>query len=213
MRHSLLSFLGFLLDPTCSALTAFGVRYRRLWWLRRRFRYRLACPSGMFRCQSVVHRRVCFSKVSKLAVPDANFISIPSSTCSGRPDIFLPSLPKLATNLPTSAALSVWYFKHTPDLGSNVFKINTARGVWCCWLVSATLPVFSRVERAAFRFLRAASPGRRTVYLLVILVWSYRQIKQLLPYAQSTNRSWICFQKECRLLQPFLAGRQIWHFD
>ena len=181
--------------------------------MRGRVRYRLACLSDMFCCHSVLHRGVCFSKVSKLAVPDVNFVSIPSSTCSGRPDIFLPSLPKLATNRPTSAALSVRYFKHTPDFGSNVFKINTARGVWCCWLVSATLPVFSRLERAGFRFRFAASPGRRIVYLLVILVFSYRQIKQLLPYAQSTNRSWICFQKERRLLQPFLAGRQIWHFD
>jgi hypothetical protein len=87
----------------------------------------------MFYCRSIVRRGVCiFSDISKLVVPDATSIDIefhiiPSSTCSGMPDIFLPSLPKLATNLPTSAALSVWYFKQTPDFGSNVFKINTAR--------------------------------------------------------------------------------------
>ena len=152
-----------------------------------------------------------FCDVSKLGIPDAT-ATIPSSTCSGRPDIFLPSLPKLATNLPTSAALSVWYFKHTPDFGSNVFKINTARDAWCCCVVSAPLPGFSPLERASFRFLLDESPGRRTVYLLVILVCSCGQIKELVSYAQTTNRSWICFQKERRLLQPFLAGRQIWHF-
>jgi hypothetical protein len=212
---SLLSLLGFLLDPTRSALTAFGFRYCGLWWLSGGVRYRRTCPSDMFYRRSVVHRSVCrFRDVSKLSLPDVTLsdIVIPSSTCSGRPDMFLPSLPKLATNLPTSAALSVWYFRHTPDLGSNVFKINTAREAWCCWVVSVPLPVFSPLERADFRFLLAESPGRRTVYLLVILVCSYRQIKILL-HAQTTNRRWICFQKECRLLQPFLAGRQIWHFD
>ena len=176
---SLLSLLGFLLDPARSALTAFDVRYCRFWWLGGRIWHRRACPSDMFYRRSVVHRGVCmFCDVSKLAVPDATLIEIgfhiiPSSTCSGRPDIFLPSLPKLATNLPTSAALSVWYFKHTPDFGSNVFKINTARDAWCCWVVSAPLPVFSPLERVGFRFLLAGSSGRRTVYLLVILVCSY----------------------------------------
>lgn len=36
----------------------------------------------------------------------------------------LPQAPRLATSLPTSAALSVRYLRHVPDTGSYVLRVS-----------------------------------------------------------------------------------------
>lgn len=57
---------------------------------------------------------------------------IPSET-SGRAAIVLDSFSRLLIKRPTSAALVVWYFKHTPDAGSYVLRVRAACGGAGAW--------------------------------------------------------------------------------
>lgn len=50
------------------------------------------------------------------------------SASSGNAAIVRPRRPRLAISLPTSAALSVRYFRQTPDTGSYVFSVSVAVG-------------------------------------------------------------------------------------
>lgn len=51
----------------------------------------------------------------------------------------LANLPNPANNLPTSAALSVRYFKHIPDSGSNVFSVSWAEGSRFGWAAAESV--------------------------------------------------------------------------
>jgi hypothetical protein len=89
----------------------------------------------------------------------------PSAT-SGSAAICLPKVPRLAINLPTSAALSVLYFKIVPEIGSNVFSIKVAfgPGVVSCFVASPS-------SSGALRFLGFASlSGWMMLYFVVIRV-------------------------------------------
>ena len=58
----------------------------------------------------------------------AGGLDLLSGDVDGSPHIPLPNCPSPATSRPTSAALSVSYFKHTPETGSYVFRVRLARG-------------------------------------------------------------------------------------
>ena len=107
------------------------------------------------------------------------------SVTAGKAAMCLPNRPRLATNRPTSAALSVLYFRVTPDSGSYVFSSRYAFGAFDTVLspsaapapspavLDSVVPLRSRAAalRARFFAVRALS-GFGTVYLVVILVWT-----------------------------------------
>jgi hypothetical protein len=89
----------------------------------------------------------------------------PSAT-SGKAAICLPNVPRLAIKRPTSAALSVVYFKLVPDIGSNVLSVKAAFDV-------AAVSVFadSVSSSAALRLRDLASlSGWIMLYFVVIRV-------------------------------------------
>jgi hypothetical protein len=76
----------------------------------------------------------------------------------------LPKFPKLAISLPTSAALSVLYFRLVPDIGSNVFSVNVAFGPVVVSALAA-----SASSSGVLRFLDLLSfSGWRILYFVVI---------------------------------------------
>lgn len=72
----------------------------------------------------------------------------------------LAHVPSAATSLPTSAALSVLYFKQAPETGSYVLSVRNALACEGCGGSAET------EEPASLK-----SDGGDTVYLLVVRVW------------------------------------------
>ena len=83
----------------------------------------------------------------------------------------LAHLPNAATNLPTSAALSVLYLRHTPEAGSYVLSTRWARDCkgCCCCAGGGLVANVESSGSAAFNFLRGGGGEMR--YLVVILVY------------------------------------------
>lgn len=89
----------------------------------------------------------------------------------------LANLPSPASNLPTSAALSVRYFKQMPDSGWKVFNVNVAEGSrlggCCCWVDDGCAGSLAEVAKGFDFDVDPAFDFLGSEYLVVILVDGY----------------------------------------
>ena len=61
-------------------------------------------------------------------IPAPSAGALRSSATSGSAAICLPNRPKVPISLPTSAAFEVLYWRHVPDSGSYVLRVNDVVG-------------------------------------------------------------------------------------